>query len=64
MILLLLGLGLEELSMNPASIPKVRQMISKLDTQAAFELAMQAVRCSQSKDIEVLLQEALKELGI
>lgn len=54
---LLLGLGLDELSMSSPRIPAVKSQLRQLDGQACRELAMQACECRSAQEIEDLLNQ-------
>ena len=52
---LLLGLGLDELSMNPLMVPRVRKRMSELDSTACRALAEEALQLATVEEIEQLL---------
>ncbi|EIY6939453.1 multiphosphoryl transfer protein [Escherichia coli] len=52
---LLLGLGLDELSMSSPRIPAVKSQLRQLDSEACRELARQACDCRSAQEIEALL---------
>ena len=52
---ILLGLGLDEFSMNSPSIPQAKATIRKWDTQQAALLAEQALHCETPGEIETLV---------
>lgn len=52
---LLLGLGLDEFSMNASKILKARKIISKLEYRKCKELAEKALKMSSATEIEKLL---------
>ena len=52
---LLLGLGLDEFSMNPASIPQAKAIIRAWDTRQAALLAEQALQCATPGEIQRLV---------
>jgi phosphotransferase system enzyme I (PtsI) len=52
--LLLLGLGLTELSMNPLSIPKVKKLTRSVTFRQAKELLDKALHCKTANEIEHL----------
>ena len=54
---ILLGLGLEELSMNPQSIPAAKEIARKIDTRDAARFVEKALRKKTAGEI----QEALRE---
>lgn len=61
---LLLGLGLDEFSMSPAMLPKVKKVISSIDMNYAREVAAAVLDMATSRQIEEYLGEKLKELGL
>jgi phosphotransferase system enzyme I (PtsI) len=52
---ILLGLGLDEFSMNPASIPQAKAIIRTWDTRQAALLAKQALHCETPGDVQSLV---------
>lgn len=54
---LLLGLGLDELSMSSPCIPAVKSQLRQLDSHACRELAMQACERRSAQEIEDLLNQ-------
>ncbi|WP_370612221.1 phosphoenolpyruvate--protein phosphotransferase [Citrobacter meridianamericanus] len=54
---LLLGLGLDELSMSSPRIPAVKSQLRQLDSHACRELAMQACERRSTQEIEDLLNQ-------
>jgi phosphotransferase system enzyme I (PtsI) len=55
--LVLLGLGLDELSMNSTAIPVVKSVLRGTALQAARELAEHALALATAQEIETLVQE-------
>lgn len=60
--LLLLGMGLDEFSMPPPSIPKVKEVIREVTFQEAEKIASLVLNFSTPREIEKFLQEKLKEI--
>lgn len=58
----LLGLGFDELSMSPASIPRVKRMLRRCSRAAAETLVDRALTCTTASEIEALLQDELAAL--
>ena len=56
----LLGLGLDEFSMSPNSILKVRRLIRSLKYEEAQKLAAQALTCQTAREIEDLTSAFLQ----
>jgi phosphoenolpyruvate-protein kinase (PTS system EI component) len=51
----LLGLGVDELSMNPADIPAVKQAIREVDLEQAQKLAEKALGCESAAQVRSLV---------
>jgi phosphocarrier protein FPr len=47
----LVGLGVDELSMNPADIPRAKEIIRGMAPQAALRLAEKALACASAGDV-------------
>jgi phosphotransferase system enzyme I (PtsI) len=62
MVLILLGLGLDELSMPPAVIPEVKYIIRSLTLKQAKGIAQEALKLSTGKEVEEFTQLKLKEI--
>ncbi|VDZ77661.1 phosphoenolpyruvate-protein phosphotransferase [Salmonella bongori] len=58
---LLLGLGLDELSMSSPRIPAVKSQLRYLNSQACRALARQACECRSAQEIEALLNQFAPE---
>jgi phosphoenolpyruvate-protein kinase (PTS system EI component) len=59
----LFGIGLDELSMNPRSVPLVKQSIRKMTLQEAREIANKALEFSTAAEVRRFLEE-LKDQAI
>jgi phosphocarrier protein FPr len=57
----LVGLGVRELSMNPASIPKVKELIRKLDAQSSKSLAKKVLTLDDAPGVRAAVLEYLEE---
>lgn len=57
----LLGLGFDELSMSPASIPRVKQVLRRCSRSAAEAAVDRALAFTTASEIECLLQDELPE---
>ncbi|GBC62774.1 phosphoenolpyruvate--protein phosphotransferase [Desulfonema ishimotonii] len=55
---ILLGLGMDELSMNPQAIPVVKNAIRSLDLKQAREFVKAVLRMKTHEEVEGLLREA------
>lgn len=58
--LVLIGLGVEELSMSPAVIPEVKYLIRQISYEKAKEVAFQALGASTSEEIKIILKKELE----
>jgi phosphoenolpyruvate-protein kinase (PTS system EI component) len=58
---LLVGLGVRELSAAPRLLPRVKQVVRRLDTGAARRLAEQAVRLDSAEEVRRLVGEAMPQ---
>ncbi|MDE0463828.1 MAG: hypothetical protein OXH93_15535, partial [Caldilineaceae bacterium] len=54
---LLLGLGLNEISVAGPAVPLVKSAIRRVDMDAARELAATALKCSRAQEIHQLLHD-------
>jgi phosphotransferase system enzyme I (PtsI) len=59
---LLLGLGLDELSMNPQSIPVVKNMIRELDIEEARRAAGEIMQKTSLKEVTELIETRFGDL--
>ena len=53
---ILVGLGVDELSLNPAGIPRIKSIIRSLTTDTARTLAAQALKCKTSAEVRQLVR--------
>jgi phosphotransferase system enzyme I (PtsI) len=56
---ILLGLGIDELSMNPPAIPFAKQVIRSLTMSEAREVAQAALRLSSPETVQALVRERI-----
>jgi len=56
---ILLGLGIDELSMNPPAIPQAKQVIRSLTMDEAREVAQAALRLSGPEAVQALVRERI-----
>lgn len=61
---LLLGMGVENLSMNASSLLRVKWVIHSISRARARELLQAALRCEKASEIRALLSNALEEIGL
>ncbi|HLO34213.1 MAG TPA: phosphoenolpyruvate--protein phosphotransferase, partial [Anaerolineales bacterium] len=54
---LLVGLGVDELSLNPAGIPRIKSIIRGLTMDTARSLASRALQCKTSAEVRQLVRE-------
>ncbi len=62
--LLLLGLGVDSLSMNPSSLPRVKWTMRSFTRQQARELSIEALKIDKEADTHQLLNNALDAAGL
>jgi len=54
---ILIGLGIDELSLNPAGIPQIKSIVRGLTMDTARMLASQALQCRTSAEVRQLVQD-------
>ena len=54
---LLVGLGAVDLSMTPASIPRVRRSLAGIDSRDAKAIATECLECATADEVEHLVRE-------
>lgn len=62
--LLLVGLGLDELSMSPSSMPIIKKIVRSVSLQDAEKTAAHAMTLSSADEIQTYCEKALKELNV
>jgi len=62
LVLILLGLGLDEFSMPPLVIPEVKYIIRAVTFSQAQEIAKEALRLASAKEVEEFSQQKLREV--
>ncbi len=60
--IVLLGLGLRELSMNPASIPRVKRVLRQVSRQDGQALLEELLALRTSKEITICLEQRMRML--
>jgi phosphotransferase system enzyme I (PtsI) len=58
---LLVGLGAVDLSMTPASIPRVRRSLAGIDSRDARAIATECLQCATADEVEHLVRERFRE---
>jgi phosphotransferase system enzyme I (PtsI) len=64
LVVLLVGFGLDELSMNAVSIPTVKNIIRHLTAKEAREIAEEALRRPTVREVSSFLTEKLRDLKL
>jgi phosphotransferase system enzyme I (PtsI) len=62
LVLILLGLGLDEFSMPPQVIPEVKYIIRSVTIKEVREIAQQVLKLSTGKEVEEFSQTRLREI--
>jgi phosphotransferase system enzyme I (PtsI) len=62
LISILLGLGLDEFSMPPSSIPEVKYLVRSMSLKEAQRIAQQALKLSTGEEVEEFCQSKLREI--
>ena len=62
--LLLLGMGLDELSMKPFFVPVIKRVVRSLSARSARRLAQEAVRMETVQQVKGRLFRELKQRGM
>ncbi|MBN2162407.1 MAG: phosphoenolpyruvate--protein phosphotransferase [Pontiellaceae bacterium] len=60
---LLIGLGVDELSVSPSQAPVIKDVIRKLHYSAAADLAQRALSCGSADDVEHLCHELISRIA-
>jgi phosphotransferase system enzyme I (PtsI) len=58
--LLLIGLGFDELSMNPGSIPLMKRIIRSVTYGQAVQVAQRVFACATAREVESLLRQEMR----
>ena len=61
---ILLGLGLDEFSMNPPAIPFAKKLIRSISFEHAKEVAEYALNLPGDKEIREYIKEAVPEVNM
>ena len=62
--LVLLGMGLDELSMEPFFIPVIKKLIRSVSLEAAEALSREVLRLNTSREIKRVVFDSMRELGL
>lgn len=62
--LVLLGFGIDSLSMSAGSLPRIKRVIRAVPLAHARDLARQALACERGDEVRTLLRAAIKEYGL
>ena len=60
--ILLVGMGAVELSMTPALIPRVRQVLEQIDSQKAHDIVNRCLDCATADESEEIVRSELSRL--
>jgi phosphotransferase system enzyme I (PtsP) len=61
---LLLGMGIDSLSMNGGSLSRVKWVLRSVSMARAKALLQAALRCERASEVKALLRNALEEMGL
>ncbi|MCI0337734.1 MAG: phosphoenolpyruvate--protein phosphotransferase [Acidobacteria bacterium] len=62
-VIILLGLGLRDLSMTPSAIPAIRRLVRSIDLNTAQNLAAHAIALTTPAEVHRYVQAHLSDLG-
>jgi phosphoenolpyruvate-protein phosphotransferase (PTS system enzyme I) len=62
-VIMLLGLGLRDLSMTPSAIPAIRRLVRSISIAAAEKIANEAIKLNTPAEVNRYVQIHLSELG-
>jgi phosphotransferase system enzyme I (PtsI) len=62
--LLLIGMGLDELSMGAPSVPVIKQLVRSARHDDAVRIAAEALRCDTIEEVKGCVIAALRERGL
>ena len=60
--ILLLGLGLRQLSMTPQNIPEIKKIIRSINIEEAKQIAQEAMRFETARDVNNYLREQTRRV--
>jgi phosphotransferase system enzyme I (PtsI) len=58
-MVVLIGLGVAEVSMNPSYIPRIRRTVAGIEARRAQEIAAECMRCATADEVEDLVRQRL-----
>lgn len=62
MVLILIGLGLDEFSLPSSAIPQIKYIIRKVTIEEARKISQEALTLSTGKEVELFSQKRLREI--
>jgi len=60
----LVGLGVDELSLNPAGIPRIKAVLRQIDAEQAAGLADKVIQAASAADARRLARDFMKEMSL
>ena len=60
---LLIGLGVDELSVSPSQAPMIKDVIRKLYYSGAVELARKSLTCASSSEVDALCHDLISKIA-
>jgi len=63
-VVLLMGMGVDSLSMNGGSLLRVKWVIRSISLSRAKEMLQAALRCERASEVKMLLSRTLEEMGL
>ena len=63
-VVLLIGMGMTDLSMTPSAIPTIRRLVRAIESGRARELAEQALNLTTPREVHAFLSARMPEMGI
>src|SRR5262245_7297585 len=62
-VIMLLGLGLKDLSMTPSAIPAIRRLVRSIELETAQNIAAHAISLTTPAEVHRYIQAHLSDLG-
>ncbi len=63
-VFLLIGLGVDELSMTPSFIPVIKRFIRSVSMAQAQNIAEQALHCGSASDVKALIRNEIRSIDV